>query len=293
MTVALLTLLGASLAGAAPEAELWERWTEHDAGSTVVIDHSSWDRLTREHLSRGANGVALLDYAGFDATDRRVIADYIAALEATPVSQLNRSEQFAFWLNLYNAATVAVILEHYPVKSIRDIDISPGFFADGPWGARLLSVEEEELSLDDIEHRILRPIWQDPRIHYGVNCASIGCPDLRAGAFTGSNVDTALDEAARAFVNHPRGATVREGRLVVSSIFDWFEEDFGGDDSGVIAHLKRFAEPALAQRLEGISRISDDDYDWQLNDANPAAGAAALPRRNRFLGGDGGSGRGS
>ncbi|MEM6354117.1 MAG: DUF547 domain-containing protein [Pseudomonadota bacterium] len=275
---------------AAPKAELWARWTEHDASSTVVVDHSSWDRLTRQHLSRGGNGVALLDYAGFDAADRRLLADYIAALEGMPVSQLNRAEQYAYWLNLYNAATVAVVLEHYPVRSIRDIDISPGFFADGPWGAALLSVEGEELSLDDIEHRILRPIWQDPRIHYGVNCASIGCPDLRAGAYTGANVDSALDEAARVYVNHPRGATVSGGRLVVSSIYDWFEDDFGGDDSGVIVHLKRFAEPALAAQLNGISRVSDDEYDWRLNDAKPPAAASDLPRRNQFNGGGGGRG---
>ncbi|MEM1385737.1 MAG: DUF547 domain-containing protein [Pseudomonadota bacterium] len=288
--LAMSALFGASLAVAGPEAELWARWTEHDANSAVVVDHSSWDRLTRQHLSRGGNGVALLDYSGFDAADRRSLADYIGALQATPVSQLNRSEQYAYWLNLYNAATVAIVLQHYPVRSIRDIDISPGLFANGPWGATLLSVEGEELSLDDIEHRILRPIWQDPRIHYGVNCASIGCPDLRAGAFTGENVDSALDEAARAYVNHPRGARVNRGRLVVSSIYNWFEEDFGGNDSGVIGHLMRFAEPGLAAQLQGISRVSDDEYDWTLNDANPAPAASDVRRRNQFNGSGGGRG---
>ncbi len=260
------TLLLALPAGAAPKAELWDRWTAHEAASSKVVDHAVWDRLTKTHVSQGRDGVALVDYAGFSAADKQALKAYIAGLAATPVSRLNRTEQFAFWLNLYNALTVDVILEHYPVGSIRDIDISPGLFADGPWGAKLVKIEGENVSLDDIEHRILRPIWKDPRIHYGVNCASIGCPDLRAGAYTSANVETALTAAARAFINHPRGARVQNGLLQVSSIYDWFEEDFGGNDRGVIEHLKQFAGPSLTGQLQGISDISDDTYDWRLND---------------------------
>lgn len=293
--VALLTVLSGVSARAAPEADLWPRWTAHNSASAVVVDHSKWDLLTKRHISLGRGGVAMVDYSGFSSEDKRLLADYIAQLEAVAVSQLNQTEQLAYWLNLYNAATVDVILEHYPVESIRDIDISPGFFSDGPWGAKRLMVEGEEVSLDDIEHRILRPIWKDPRIHYGVNCASIGCPDLRVGAYTSSNVDAALTEAARVYINHPRGATVRGGRLVVSSIYEWFVDDFGGDDRGVIAHLSRYAEPDLARQLQTINRISDDTYDWRLNDPNASAGASSLSRRNRFLdnGSTGGGARGS
>ena len=143
--------------------------------------------------------------------------------------------------------------------------ISPGLFADGPWGAKLITVEGEQVSLDDIEHRILRPIWRDPRVHYAVNCASLGCPDLHARAWIAEGLDASLDAAARTYVNHPRGARVEDGRLIVSSIYDWFEEDFGGSDAGVIAHLKTFAAPPLAQALSSITRVSDDRYDWRLN----------------------------
>lgn len=173
----------------------------------------------------------------------------------------------AYWINLYNALTMQVVLEHYPVDSIRDIDISPGWFSDGPWGAKLVGVEGEQLTLDDIEHRILRPIWQDPRIHYAVNCAAVGCPNLQPEPYEGETVDEQLDRAARAYVNHPRGATVTGGDLVVSSIYAWYEEDFGGSEQGVIDHLTAFAEPPLDRMLADFSAIDDDRYDWSLNDA--------------------------
>ena len=127
-------------------------------------------------------------------------------------------------------------------------------------------VEGEELSLDDIEHRILRPIWQDPRIHYAVNCASIGCPNLQIQAFSASNMESLLNAAAREYVNHDQRCEDQNGRLFVSSIYDWFVSDFGGDDAGVIKHLSQYAGPSLRNSLTDISRISGDDYDWDLND---------------------------
>ncbi|MEM8792869.1 MAG: DUF547 domain-containing protein [Pseudomonadota bacterium] len=280
----------AGTASAAPEAELWDRWTAHDPASTVTVDHSAWDALTRKHISGGGATVALVDYQGI-AGERAKLDGYLQKLSQVPVSDLDRSEQFAYWANLYNALTVQVILDHYPARSIRDIDISPGFFSDGPWGATLFTVEGTELTLDDIEHRILRPIWKDPRIHYAVNCASIGCPDLHKGAFTADKLDAQLDQAARAFVNHPRGAQVQRRKLYVSSIYEWFKEDFGDSDAGVIAHLKNYAEPRLANELQRVNRIADDDYDWSINDtARPRPTANSFARRNNFSGGGRGGG---
>ena len=122
-------------------------------------------------------------------------------MAAVRVSGLGRDEQCAYWINLYNALTLEVVLDHYPVDSIRDIDISPGLFSQGPWGKKLITVEGEQVSLNDIEHRILRPIWRDPRIHYAINCASLGCPNLQPRPFTGRTLDHALDLAAMRFVD--------------------------------------------------------------------------------------------
>ncbi len=260
-------LLGVGSALAAPKSELWPHWTKNDPSSVSQVDHSTWDRLLKAYLINGPDGVSLFRYSRVSAVDRTALDRYIRQLTQTAVNRLNRSEQKAFWINLYNALTVKVILDHYPVESIRDIDISPGFFSDGPWGKKLVSVEGEKISLDDIEHRILRPIWKDQRVHYGVNCASIGCPNLQSEAFTAENSGELLDKGAREFVNNPRGVRIENGKLTVSSIYVWFKSDFGDTDAGVIGHLKKYALPDLRTQLEKIDRISDDQYDWTLNDA--------------------------
>lgn len=206
-------------------------------------------------------------YGAFTAADRKALDSFIARMGHLAVRRHPRREQYAYWINLYNALTVKVVLDHYPVASIKDIDISPGLFADGPWGAKLVAVEGVNLSLDDIEHRILRPLWRDSRIHYGVNCASVGCPDLQRKAFTGAGIDAQLDKAARDYINSPRGVSIRGGTITVSKIFDWYVADFGGTPQGVIEHLLRHAKPDLARRIRQIGRIGGSAYDWRLNGA--------------------------
>ena len=249
----------------APKSELWPRWQAHDAGSDVQIDHGVWDRLLEGYVARDAGGINRFDYGAVSAADRAALDAYLAALAVQPISRFDRAEQRAYWINLYNALTVDLVLDHYPVGSIRDI--FPGLFANGPWGRERVTVEGEALTLNDIEHRILRPIWRDPRIHYAVNCASVGCPNLQAEAFTAANTEALLEAAARDYVNSPRGFSLADGALTVSSIYVWFAADFGAGDAGIIAHLKGFAEPARAAQLAAVKEIARHAYDWQLNDA--------------------------
>lgn len=251
----------------APSADLWPRWEQHNAASEARIDFSAWDDLLKRYVRISPDGVNRVDYAGFSAGGKTALDKMIADLTALPVSRYARNQQFAYWINLYNAMTVKVVLDHYPVETIRDIDISPGLFADGPWDKELVSVEGEALSLNDIEHRILRPIWQDPRIHYAVNCASIGCPNLAVDAYDGEKLEAMLDLAARAYINDPRGVSVTGNKVTLSKIYDWFQEDFGGSTQSVLDHLKRYAAPALAERLNSIGDIQGTGYDWSLNDA--------------------------
>jgi len=248
----------------APARQPWPRWAANDPASMLRVDHAAWTALLLRYLVPGE--VNRFRYRAVTPEHRRALAGYIDGLAAVRIDRYRRDEQLAYWINLYNALTVATVLDHYPVASIRDIAISPGLFATGPWGRKLVAVEGEAISLNDIEHRILRPIWNDPRIHYAVNCAALGCPNLQPVAFTAANADRLLTEAARAFVNG-RGAAVIDGRLIVSSLYDWYADDFGGE-AGVLDHLRRFAEPALAARLAGIDRIAGDTYDWRLNDAD-------------------------
>ena len=175
-SVALLIVAWPHTARAAPPAELWAKWQARDDQSSAMIDHSAWNRFLHSYVQIGTDGIARIPYARVAASDRGALSADLARLSSLPISRYSRREQFAFWVDLYNALTVQVVLDHYPVSSIRDLSISPGLFSFGPWGKKLIAVEGEALSLDDIEHRILRPIWRDPRIHYAVNCAALGCP---------------------------------------------------------------------------------------------------------------------
>jgi hypothetical protein len=263
-------LWGPGMASAKTPAEVF---AAHAKGSRAVVDHLAWDGLLKEFVVPGTDGLNRVDYRRFKAEGHQRLKSYIKAMTAIDIRNFDRPEQFAYWANLYNAKTIDIVLDKYPVKSIKDISLGGGLVATitgGPWKARVLEISGLELSLDDIEHGILRPLFKDPRAHYAVNCASIGCPNLGTDAFTGAGLEVQLDASARAYVNHPRGIAVDGGNATASSIYSWFQEDFGGNDAGVLAHIKRYAGEALKSKLEGITQIDSYGYDWSLNEAKSA-----------------------
>jgi len=238
-------------------------------GSSATVDHSVWDRLLKTYVKKGSDGLNRVDYAAFKKDGQADLKAYIKRLEAIDPATLDRPEQFALLANLYNAKTVDIVLDHYPVKSIKDISLGGGLlgvFTSGPWKAKVLKMKGVDLSLDDIEHGMLRPVFKDPRVHYAVNCASVGCPNLGTEAFTGAKLEAQLDAAARAYVNNPRGVDPKPAGLTVSSIYNWYQADFGGSEEGVIAHLRAYAAPALARKLARTTSINEYHYDWSLND---------------------------
>lgn len=240
------------------------------AGSTQgrLVDNAPWNDVLNTYLVESPDGIYRFDYGGLKADEdaRSRLGCYISALAASPISSWTDEEQFAAYANLYNALTVQIVAENYPVDSIRDIGGS--LFSRGPWKDDLITVEGESLSLDDIEHGILRERFVDPRVHYAVNCASLGCPNLQPHAWTAESLDTDLDAAARAYINHPRGVAVRsDGRLQLSSIYRWFREDFGSTERGVIEHLLLYADEDLTAQINARPDIANHVYDWSLNDA--------------------------
>lgn len=249
-------------------------WTA--AGAQDDAD-AAYDALLSRYVKASSDGVNRVDYASWRAAaaDRAALDGYIAALSARRPSAMTRAEAFAFWGNLYNAVTLKLVLDRYPVASIRDIKSDSWFDPKaytGPWRQSRVTVEGRKLSLDDIEHSIMRPTFKDPRLHYMVNCASYGCPNLMNRAWRAATLEADLDAAARAFVNHPRGVSaLPSGALKVSSIYKWFIEDFGGDDAGLITHFRAFAHPDLQSRLATTPRIAEDGYDWSLNRAGPSS----------------------
>jgi len=264
LLAATLAIAAAALP-AAPQAELWPRWEAHDPSSSRTVDHGEWDAFLEAYLIVDhPSGVNRVPYAGVSSADRQALQDYLDRLQAVEVSGLNRDEQIAYWINLYNAATVDLILDNYPVDSIRDL--GEGIFSNGPWDDELLTVEGEALTLNDVEHRIVRPIWRDARIHYVVNCASIGCPNLQPVALTAENWDRVFADAAVQYITHPRGVRFDGRRLVLSSIYDWYVADFGGDLAGVKEHVADYLDAATAERLMDHDGRVSYEYDWTLNE---------------------------
>ncbi len=264
----LVLAVAAGAARAASKAELWARWQQQDAASAQKIDHGAWDAFLKKFVAAPhPSGIHRVRYQAVGPADFKALQDYLGALQAVAISRYSRSEQKAFWINLYNALTVDLVLSRFPVASIRDINISPGIAVRGPWGAKLFTVENEKLSLDDIEHRILRPIWKDSRIHYALSWATLGGPNLQPLAFSAENSEGLLEKAAREFINHPRGVSIQKGRLQVSSLYVWFQEDFGASADGLMDHWQEFADPPLAEALGKYSGGLAHDYDWRLNAA--------------------------
>jgi hypothetical protein len=257
LATALLSLIPTACVPEAKTADA--EWTQ--VGTIAEpIDHSQWDKLLSLYVKPSADGVNRVDYAALKQNDADTLSAYLTAMQAVDITQYPRDEQFAYWVNLYNAATLDVILANYPLASIRDI----GLVGQGPWKNKILTVGGKQLSLDDIEHGILRPIWKDVRIHYAVNCASIGCPNLASRAYTALTLEAMLEEAAAAYINHPRGFARVDGALIASSIFDWYGSDWG-DQAAVLAHARKYATPKTKALLGDAATIDGFDYDWALN----------------------------
>lgn len=262
----LLLCLVTGSAIAAPHVQAWERWTNHDPDSDKTIDHSAWTSFLQAHvISDNPQGPNLVAYAAVGKDDRKALRTYIHQLEKINIDAYARPVQRAFWTNLYNAVVMHMVLQHYPIDSVREID--DGLFGNGPWDDNLVRVGGEALSLNDIEYRILRPIWDDGLNSYALYKASIGGPSLLTHAYTGAHIWRQLRDNARAYVNSPRGVHFElDGRLTVSRIYKWHLPAYGNLEAGVITHLRKFAEPALSARLDAANGIAGYHYDWALND---------------------------
>ncbi len=256
--------LALNLPWEAPKPRLILFWASSTETSTATIDHRPWQELLTRYLdTHHPSGIHRFAYSRVSAEDKGTLHLYLSYLQGLDPRRYNKAKQRAYWINLYNALTVKLILDHYPVSSIREIHRS--FFAIGPWDDPIAVIAGERLTLNDIEHGILRPIWKDPRLHYAVNCASLGCPNLASRAYTAGNTDTLLEEGARSYINHPRGVRFAGGTLILSSIYHWFKEDFGNSDAVVKQHLLQYAAPALASQIRAHQGAIDHGYDWGLN----------------------------
>jgi hypothetical protein len=226
--------------------------------------HNRYDVLLRKYV------VGLgVDYSGWVANGEDVSAlrQYVTDLTALDPGTWTTDEQLAYWLNLYNAVTVRLILDNYPLESIKDLG---GFLKKSPWERELVSVAGRDLSLNDIENEIIRPTFQDPRIHFALNCASVGCPPLKAGAYFPATLSEQLDAVCRRALNEDQWVRVENDQVFLTKIFEWYADDFKQDGGSVLGFISGYRDTDLvegqADLVEGQVEVKIMDYDWSLNE---------------------------
>ena len=221
-----------------------------------TVDNILYAGLLERHDHQG-----IVDYRGLKQ-EEPLLDRYLDILAAVRSDLLSSDERFAFYVNAYNAWTLKLILNHYPgITSIKDA----GSFWQSPWKKKLARINGGMLTLDEIEHDILRTQFKDPRVHFAVNCASKSCPPLYSVPFNGHDLDRQLDHVTRSFINDPARYRLEGDVLYVSRIFKWFGEDFNDD---IIGFFQTYAEGDLKTALQARAqdlKVEFLDYDWSLN----------------------------
>lgn len=240
-----------------------------------AFDHGTWNELVSKHVQWVRDGhTSVVDYQGM-AADREKLNDYLAEIQLVKKETFRNwsgEEQLAFLINAYNALTVDLVLEHYEdIDSIKDIG---GWFR-GPWDIRFFTLLERERDLDELEHKLIRGNYDEPAVHFALNCASVGCPALRPEAYTGKKLNEQLVDQRRRFLGDRTRNYYEEGEndIVLSPIFGWYEDDFiaeyGSIRRFVVTYAELLADSEEAQRYlvdraPGVG-IGYGDYDWSLN----------------------------
>lgn len=215
---------------------------------TEKINHALFNELLQKHVNPKGN----VNYKGV-ITDKKQLSNYLLLLSKTaPDDSWTKEEKLAYWMNAYNAFTIKLIIDHYPIKSIKDIK--------SPWDYRFIKIDKKWYTLNDIEHRILRKM-NEPKIHFGINCASYSCPPLLNKAFTSATVSNDLEFLAQQFINDKRRNTISENYIEVSKIFQWFSKDFKTEGT-LIDYLNNYSNI----QIMNTAKTSYKKYDWRLNE---------------------------
>lgn len=231
-------------------------------------DYADWNAL----LAKYYNPALGMDYKNLKKNDSERLQALRRKMAQVDVARLNTKEQLAYWINLYNLSVVGVVVDHYPVKSIRDISSDP-IIRLNVFKKKMTPFGDGKISLDDIEHERIRNGFKDPRIHFAINCAARSCPPIRTEAFAGGRLDAQLDEQARTFLNGPNGAVFQKkgDALVIQTtkIMDWFGKDFDTWGGGKVTFIQKYLSPDKQKAIDqakGKVKVDYADYDWSLNE---------------------------
>ncbi|WP_109618035.1 DUF547 domain-containing protein [Sediminitomix flava] len=222
------------------------------------ISHEKWTALLKKHV----NAKGDVDYKGFK-NDSKAFDEYLKLLSTNHPNKLNWSEEerLVYWINAYNAFTVKLIIDNYPLKSIKDITAVNIPLVKSPWDIKFIEIEGEKYDLNNIEHQILRKKFSEPRIHFAVNCASVSCPILRNEAYEAERVEEQLQEQAELFINDAKRNKIASNEVEISKIFSWFSGDFEQNGT-VIDFINRYSKT----KIEDEAKVKYLDYNWNLNE---------------------------
>ena len=230
--------------------------------SSQTFDYSNLDSVFRKYVSEDG----LVDYRGVK-NDNALDTYQDAVKNFDPSTLKDPNEQLAFWINAYNAFTIALIAKYYPLKSIMDIENKAG---KNPWKIRFININGKKYHLDEIEKDIIIPEFEEPRIHYALVCAAVSCPILRNEAYLPSKLEDQLEEQAINFLNDESKNYLdrKKKRVYVSKIFDWYSSDFENSDGTLINHLLKYMNESDKEFIinNDVSKISYLNYSWKLND---------------------------
>ena len=248
LVLTLSFLLGPHDAFAVNEIPLTQNTSNIESPISGKTCHNSWDLFLKKHVDY--NG--LVDYKSIK-NDISSLNIYLTSLSKnTPDNSWSKDEKMAYWINAYNAFTIKLIIDHYPISSIKDIE--------KPWDIKFIELGDNTFSLNDIEHEILRKM-DDPRIHFGIVCASFSCPKLQNEAFVASKLNTQLNDATREFLADSDRNSLSENSIEISKIFKWFSKDFKKEGS-IIDFLNKYSEIKISPNAKKTFK----DYNWNLNE---------------------------
>ncbi len=264
--VSMTLFLFISSAYAAPKAELIKFWDDEEPASAIQVNHDAWQEILTLYVDdQHASGINRFDYEAVTAGDALKIKTYLDYLQKMEPRQLNSLEAQAFWINLYNAIMVDKIVDAYQSGSSRAVNrLLRGGVRSTRWNRNVAEVVMQKISLDDIEHGILRPMWKDPRIHFVLVTGALSGANVLKTAFNGENNEVLLEQAKNDFFSHPKSVRVENGRIVLNSVFNWYAEDFASNKSALLQYIQENAPEATRQAMTGLSRTSFD-YNWDLN----------------------------
>ena len=221
------------------------------SGKTAAVaqpDFKSWDTFLKKYVSVSGD----VDYKSIKANKKELEAITKAFSETSVLTSWSKNDQLAFWINAYNVFTIDLIVNHYPIKSIQNLD------GGKPWDVKRITIGGKKYSLNNIENDIIRPQFKDARIHFAVNCAAKSCPPILNGAFFSKSLDEQLDTVTKKFINNTKYQNITSGKMTLSKIFDWYKVDFGD----IFTFINKYS----TIKVNKNTAIVYKEYDWSLNE---------------------------